>query len=80
MASQIDWFLLMFFLIISLGLLWCYGWLTLQPSHFKTRAVRTTVHRLLKPRTPDDCPVCRLATTPSRGQGQILVLYVPGVR
>jgi hypothetical protein len=69
MASQIDVFLLMFSLIISLGLLWCYGWLTLQPSHFKTGAVRTTMHRLLKPRTPDDCPVCRLATASSMRAG-----------
>src|SRR5437588_6036925 len=69
MAFQIDVLLLMFFLILSLAWLWRHGWLPLQPSHFKTGAVRTTVHRLLKPRTPDDCPVCRLATTPSLGVG-----------
>ena len=69
MAFQIDVFLLMFFLILTLAWLWRHGWLPLQPSHFKTGAVRTTVHRLLKPRTPDDCPVCRLATTPSLGVG-----------
>jgi hypothetical protein len=65
MAFQIDVFLLMFFLIFTLAWLWRHGWLPLQPSHFKTGAVRTTVHRLLKPRTPDDCPACRLASTAS---------------
>ena len=69
MAFQIDVVLLMYLLILSLGLLWSHGWLPLQPSHFKTGAVRTTMHRLLKPRTPDDCPLCRLATTPSLGAG-----------
>ncbi len=69
MALQIYVFLLMFFLILTLAWLWRHGWLPLQPSHFKTGAVCTTVHRLLKPRTPDDCPVFRLATTPSLGVG-----------
>ena len=29
----------------------------------------TVIHRLLKPRTPDDCPACRLASTPSSCAG-----------
>jgi transposase-like protein len=29
--------------------------------------MRTTVQRLLKPRTPLDCPACRLSCTPSSG-------------
>jgi transposase-like protein len=69
MAFQIDVFLLMFFLILPLAWLWRHGWLPLQGIHFKTETVRTTVHRLLKPRTPDDCPVCRLASTASSGGG-----------
>jgi hypothetical protein len=69
MAFQIDVFLLMFFLILTLAWLWRHGWLPLQPSHFKTGAVRTTVHRLLKPRGPNDCPACRLASTPSSSGG-----------
>jgi transposase-like protein len=69
MAFQIDVFLLMFFLILTLAWLWRHGWLPLRPSHFKTGAVRTTVHRLLKPCTPDDCPACRLASTASSSGG-----------
>ena len=69
MAFQIDVFLLMFFLILTLAWLWRHGWLPLQPSHFKTGAVRTTLHRLLKPRTPDDCPACRLASPASSSGG-----------
>lgn len=71
MAFQFDVFLLIFFLILSLAWFWRHGWLLLQPSHFKTGAVRTTVHRLLKPRTPDDCPLCHLASTPSLGAGPV---------
>jgi hypothetical protein len=56
MTIQIDVFLLVFFLTFSLALLWRHSWPPYQPSHFKAGAVRTTVHRLLKPRTPDDCP------------------------
>ena len=67
MAFQIDVFLLMFFFILTLAWLWRHGWLPLQPIHFKTETVRTTVHRRLQPRTPDDCPVCRLASTASSG-------------
>jgi hypothetical protein len=34
-----------------------------QPSHSKAQAMRTTVQRRLKPRTPLDCPICRLSCT-----------------
>jgi len=71
MAFQFDVFLLIFFLILSLAWFWRHGWLPLQPSHFKTGAVRTTVHRLLKPRTPDDCPLWHLTSTPSLGAGPV---------
>jgi hypothetical protein len=60
-------FLLMLFLIfgfVRLGHL--YG-PHQQPSHSKAGAIHTTVQRLLKPRTPLDCPVCRLSNTPSSG-------------
>ena len=40
-------------------------WTHDQPSHSKAEAMRTTVQRLLKPRTPLDCPACRLSCTPS---------------
>jgi transposase-like protein/IS1 family transposase len=60
-------FLFVCFLLFSLALLWHRCWLPLQRSRFKARAVRTTMQRLLKPRSPDDCPACHLASTPSSG-------------
>ncbi len=69
MTFQIVVFLLMSFLLLFLALLWRLCWLPLLPSPSQTGAVHTTVHRLLKPRTPDDCPVCRLRTTPSLSGG-----------
>jgi IS1 family transposase len=65
MTFQIYVFLLVFFLILSLALLWRHCWLPRQPSASKAGTARTTVQRLLKPRTPLDCPSCRLASTPS---------------
>ncbi len=65
MAFQIYVFLLVFFLIFFLALLWRHGWLPLQLSPSQAGSVRTMVHRLLKPRTPLDCPSCRQACTPS---------------
>jgi hypothetical protein len=63
MAIQVLVFLLVSFLILSLALLWWLDWLHLQPSHSQAGAVRTTVQRLLKPRTPLDCPICRLCSS-----------------
>ena len=71
MTFHIVMFLLVIFLIFSLALLWRHGWLPLQPSHFKTGTARTRHHRLLKPRTPDDCPSCRLGSTPLSGGGSV---------
>jgi hypothetical protein len=67
MAFQVFLFLLVFFLLLALVRL---GHLYLphqRPSHSKAGAIRTTVQRLLKPRTPLDCPACRLSYTPSSG-------------
>src|SRR5262249_14378919 len=61
-------FLLVLFLIFSLALLCALCWP--HPGTVQSRAaakVRTTLHRLLKPRTPDDCPACRRTSTPSSG-------------
>src|SRR5262249_7996499 len=55
-------FLLVVCLLFSLALLWRLGWLPLQPLHSRGKAKRTTLRRLLKPRCPDDCPACRLAS------------------
>jgi len=68
MAFHVFWFLLVVFL--CLVLLWRLCWLSLQPSHSRGGAKRSTLHRLLKPRSPDDCPACRLASTASSGGGQ----------
>jgi hypothetical protein len=61
MTVQIFLFLLVSFLVLlSLALLWRLDWLSVQPSHLQARSRRTPLHRLLKPRTPLDCPICRL--------------------
>jgi hypothetical protein len=65
MTFHVFVFLFVFCLLLSLARLGRLGWLPLQPSHFKARAVCTTVHRLLKPRTPLDCPACRLCSAHS---------------
>ena len=61
-------FLLVCLVICSVVLLCTHGF----PHHglVQSRAeasVRTSLHRLLKPRTPDDCPACRRAPTASLG-------------
>jgi transposase-like protein len=66
MAFHLFLFLLVVCLL-SLALLWRLRWFSLQPSHLRGRAKRGTLHRLLKPRCPDDCPACRLASTASPG-------------
>ncbi len=66
MAFPMFVFLLVFFLILSLALLWRLDWLHRQPSHSQAGRRRTTVQRLLKPRTPLDCPICRLSSSDVR--------------
>jgi len=63
MAFQMFVFLLVSFLILGLVHLCLHSWPHLQPSHSKVGAVRTTVQLLLKPRTPLDCPICRLSSS-----------------
>src|SRR5258708_39624396 len=60
MSLHVYSFLLTLFLILSLVLLWCFCRLNLQPSHSPAGKRRPLVHHLLKPRTPLDCPICRL--------------------
>jgi hypothetical protein len=69
MALHVIVFLLVVFLLLSLALLWRLDWLHLQPSHSRGRAIHSITQRLLKPRTPLDCPACRLASTRSSGGG-----------
>jgi transposase-like protein len=70
MAFHVFLLLLVSFLMFCLLRLWPLCW----PHHgsAQSRAVakmHTTLHRLLKPRSPHDCPACRLASTPSSGVG-----------
>jgi transposase-like protein len=58
-------FLLVVCLLLCLALLWHHDWLHFQPFHSRGKAKRSTLHRLLKPRSPDDCPACRHASPAS---------------
>jgi hypothetical protein len=69
MALHLFVFLLVVCLFFFLALLWRLDWLHLQPSHAQGGAKRSTLHRMLKPRCPDDCPDCRLASTRASGGG-----------
>ncbi|TMD66951.1 MAG: hypothetical protein E6I97_23575 [Chloroflexi bacterium] len=55
-------FLLVVCLLLCLARLGRHGWLHFQPCSTRGGAQRSTLHRLLKPRCPDDCPACRLAS------------------
>ena len=80
MAFQIDVFLLMFFLILTLAWLWRHGWLPLQPSTSRQErcAPRCTVCLSHAPQTI--VPSVISPPLPRWVQGQFLVLYAPGVR
>jgi transposase-like protein/IS1 family transposase len=67
MALHVFVFLLMVCLLLSLALFWRLDWFPLRPFSSLGGAKSTTHHRLLKPRTPDDCPACRRASTLSLG-------------
>ena len=78
LAFQAEWIVMVFhvymfqlvvFLLLCLALLWRLCWFPFRPSSSKGEAKRTTLHRLLQPRSPDDCPACRLASTASSGAG-----------
>ena len=71
MTFHVFLFLLSVCLLISLALLWRLGWLHLQPSHSAVASRRSPIHRLLKPRTPLDCPSCCLGSTPSSAGGSV---------
>jgi transposase-like protein/IS1 family transposase len=61
--------LLMFFLIFSLVRLCNLCWPHHCPAHSAAAARHTLIQRLLKPRSPRDCPACRLSCTLSSGVG-----------
>jgi transposase-like protein len=66
MTVHVFLFLLVCFLILSLARLGRLSCLHLQSSHSQAGRKRTMVHRLLKPRTPLDCPSCRLCSSAVR--------------
>jgi hypothetical protein len=78
MAVHVFLFLLVLCLL-CLALFWRLGRFHRQPSHSKTGTVRTTVQRLLKPRSPLDCPSCRLSCTPSPAVRPVPALVRPWV-
>jgi hypothetical protein len=51
--------------LLFLALLWRLCWFPLRPSSSQGATKRSTLPRLLKPRSPDDCPACRLSCTNS---------------
>ena len=69
MSLHVFVFLIVVYLLLSLVLLWRLDWFHFRPASSQGGAKGNTFHRLLKPRTPDDCPACRHASTPSSGGG-----------
>jgi hypothetical protein len=59
--------LLVFFFMLYLAQLCHLYWTRHGFPHSKAVALHSTVHRLLKPRSPGDCPACRLSCTLSSG-------------
>ncbi len=57
------------FLIRCLAWLWQLSWLHHNPLDSRVGTIRTKIQRLLKPRTPLDCPACRLSSTLPSGVG-----------
>ncbi len=73
MAVNLCW-LIMFFLVtwIWLVAMWHHRHLQGRPA-----AVQATLHRLLRPRTPDDCPACRQQPLRRIGRGPTRPSPVP---
>jgi IS1 family transposase/transposase-like protein len=71
MTFHVFVFLLSVCLLLSLARLGRLGWLPLQPSHSAVASRHSPIHRLLKPRTPLDCPSCRLGSPPSSAGGSV---------
>jgi hypothetical protein len=77
MVFHVYMFQLVVFLILCLALLWRLCWFPFRPSSSPGGAKRTMLPRLLKPRCPDDCPACRLASPASSGAGPALAPVRP---
>ncbi len=77
MGLHVFLFLLVFFFPLFLVRLWHLDWLPLRPFSSKGGAKYSTLQRLLKPRSPDDCPACRLSSTVSSAGGPALMPVRP---
>lgn len=80
MSFHVFLLLLAVCLLLSLVLLWRLGWLPLQLSHSAVASRRSSVYRLLKPRTALDCLPVVSPTLLRLIVGQRPRLCVPGVR
>jgi hypothetical protein len=69
MLVHVSLLLLVVGLFLSLARLGRLCWFDLRPSSSQGGSKRTTLHRLLRPRTPDDYPACRRASTAPSGGG-----------
>ena len=69
--------LLVVCLFLSLARLGHLDGLPLQPSSARGGIKRSKLPRLLKPRCPDDCPACRLASLASTAGGPAPALVRP---
>jgi hypothetical protein len=65
MALPMFVLLLVVCLLLTLARLGRLEWFQLRPSSSQDGAKCSRFFRLLKPRGPDDCPACRLASPPS---------------
>jgi hypothetical protein len=62
--------LLLFCFLLCLAWLWHLDWAHHGLRHLAAKTAHPIVHRLLKPRTPLDCPACRLASPASSSGGR----------
>ncbi len=69
MSLHVFVFLLVVCLFLSLALLWRLDWLHFRSSSSRGGVRRCRLPHQLVPRSTDDCPACRLASTPSSGIG-----------
>ena len=68
MTLHVFLFLLLLVLVFSLVRLCSLCWPRHRPAQSAAAARRTPLHRLLKPRSPHDCPTCRRSCTLSSGE------------
>jgi IS1 family transposase/transposase-like protein len=67
MALHVFVFLFLVCLLLSLARLGRLDWFHARPSYLRGGVKCGRLQRLLKPRSPDDCPACRLASPASSG-------------